>query len=440
MRGRSALIFGIAGVGLALTALAQAPASRLRTPAVLPITAITVSGNKMLTTYAILAASGLKVNENGGSAIFDAARDRLLDTGYFDVVSYTFHQQDLGFVINFNVTELKQVYPVHAEALPITLDQLGELLRSKDPLYDGLLPGSEKIIRRAASAIEQFLAPTHPEIRVQAKVIPVGPERYEVEFSPAEGVPVIADVTFTGSKVVAESVLHDAMIENGIGRPYTDASVHSVLDRYIRPLFEKQGYMRVAFPQITGTPAAKVKGIDVHVTVVDGPRFRMGTLSVRGAMAGQSNRILRMANVTKGEFANGDELTQGATKIHDTLRGEGYMDVTVSTDHSINEASGTVDAWFDVNPGPQYTFGHLEVLGLGLDGEAAIRKMWTVKPGDPYPGDYPEYFVKSVKAEGLFDNLGDITETPSINHQTHVVDVSLHFASAGPPQARRSQR
>jgi outer membrane translocation and assembly module TamA len=83
-----------------------------------------------------------------------------------------------------------------------------------------------------------------------------------------------------------------------------------------------------------------------------------------------------------------------------------------------------------VNPGPVYTFGKLTVDGLGLDGEAAIRKMWTVKAGDPYPANYPNYFVESVKKDGLFDNLGDIRATPSIDRDTHVVDVTLNFTSA----------
>jgi len=430
MQGRTTLIPFIASLIFAATLAGQSPAPRVRAPATLPITAIAITGNKTLPTDAILAASGLKVNDTGGAAIFDAARDRLLDTGYFDQVSYTFRQQDPGFAVSFSVAEMKQVYPLHIEALPTTLEQVTRLLKSQDPLFNGLLPGGKQAIDRAASAVEQYLAPANPGLRVRAKVVATGPERYEILLMPAEGLPVIADVTFEGSKLINENDLHNAMIENGIGQPFSDASVHEVLDRFIRPLYEKQGYMRVSFPKIASTPDPKVKGIDVHVTVEDGPQFRLGLLSVRGPMAGNAARILRIANISRGEFVNGDDIQQAVSRIHDTLRGEGYLDVTVSTDHTINDATKTVDAWFVVNPGDLYTFGHLEVLNLGLDGEAAIRKMWSVKPGDPFPGGYPDHFVEAVQQEGLFDNLGVITATPSINHQTHVVDVSLHFGSA----------
>ena len=440
MRGRAPLIVLIACLIPAALVTAQAPAPRLRTPSILPITSITVAGNKALKTEAILAASGLKINDNGGPAIFDAARDRLLATGYFDVVSYTFRQQDLGFSIAFAVTEMKQVYPLYVEALPITLDQVTQILKSQDPLFNGLLPGTKQVTDRAASEVEQYLAAASPGLHVRARVVPTGGDHYQIQFVPAEGLPVIADVTFEGSTVAKDSDLHEVMVINGIGQFFSDANIHALLDRFIRPVYEKQGYMGVSFPKITSKPATTVKGLDVHVTVVDGPRFKLGEVSVRGPMANDSGRILRIANLPREEFANGDDLQQAVTRIHDTLRSEGYLDVTASTDHSIDAAHWTVDAWFSVDPGPLYTFGHLEVLGLGLDGEAAIRKMWSVKPGDPFPGGYPDHFVQGVKDEGLFDNLGPIAATPSIDRQTHVIDVSLHFSFAPASSDRRRPR
>ncbi len=420
--------------------MAQAPASRIRTPSVLPISSITVTGNKITNTEAVLASSGLKVNDNGGPAMFDAARDRLLDTGYFDSVSYSFRQQDLGFAVTFTVIEMKQAFPIRVEALPITPDEVVQLLKSKDPLFNGLLPAAKQVLDRAAATVEQSLSATNPGLRVRAKVIPAGPDRFEVQFAPAEGLPVIADVTFEGSAIVKDNVMHEVMIEHGIGQVFSEASLRALLDRYIRPLFEKEGYMRVSFPQVTNKPSAGVKGIEVHVTVADGERYKLGTVSVLGKMQSDSKRILRMANLPQSDFVNGNDLQQGADRIHDTLRGEGYLDVSVTTGHAIDEPRKAVNVWFEVNPGELYTFGKLEVLGLGLDGEAAIRKSWGVKTGDPFPGGYPDHFVETIKAEGLFDNLGAITATPSINRQTHVVDVSLHFASApAPTRPRRTQ-
>ena len=413
------------------------PPARVRTPAILPISAIAITGNKSIPTDAILAITALKPNDNGSAPIFDAARDRLLATGYFDLVSYSFKQQDLGFAITFNVTEMKQVYPVRAEALPLPQDQLIQILKSTDPLFNGLLPATAAVINRAAAAIEQSLAPANPGLHIRARVASIAPDRYEIQFTPAEGLPIIADVTFDGSAIVPAADLHLAMVENGIGQPFSESGIQTLLDRVIRPLFAKQGYMRARFTNITSKPAEKVKGVDVHVTVVDGPRYKVDSVSVRGQMANDTRRILRMANLPSLDQATYDDLIQGIPKVRDTLRGEGYLDAAVTTGYSLNDADKTISAWFDITPGEQYVFGHLDVIGLGLDGEAAIRKMWSVKPGDPFPASYQERFLKGVKAEELFDNLGDITATPTVNRQTHVVDVVLYFAAAPIGQPRR---
>jgi outer membrane protein insertion porin family len=433
----------VAGILLMVAGLVAAqttPASRIRTPSVLPISSIAITGNKTLSTDAIIAASGLKIHDEGGSAAFDAARDRLLDTGYFDVISYSFRQQDLGFAVTFNVKEFPQVFPIHIEALPISVEQAKAAIKAKDPLFNGLLPVVKKVVDRAAGWIQESLAASNPGLQVSGRVVQTSPDHFEVLFTPAEGLPVIADMTFEGSRIVKDSDMHDAMIENGIGQPFSDDSVRSLLDKFIRPLFEKQGYMGVRFAKITSKPAEKVKGIDVHVVVEDGPRFRLGSVSVRGPAAGDAAHILRIASLPRDEFADGDEIEKAVTRIRDNLVSEGYLDATVSTGHTIDTARTVVNPWFEVSEGELYKFGRLEVLGLGLDGEAAIRKMWNVKPGDPYPGGYPDYFVKAVKGEGLFDNLGDITATPSINRQTRLVDVTLHFSGAPPvSQQRRNQ-
>lgn len=415
----------------AATASAQTPAVRIRPPTVLPISSITITGNQKLSTDAIRSVLGLKVKDEGGTAIFNAARDRLLDTGYFDSISYSYRQQDLGFAVTFTVTEMQQVYPIRVQGLPITPQQIGEVLHAKDPLFNGLLPGTKKVVDRAAGFVQEFLEKSDPEIQVRARVVPTAPDHYEVEFSPAAGLPVISDMTFEGSSAVSAADLHNVMIEHGIGQPYSDENVNALLDQWVRPLFEKEGHMRVRFPRIVGNPAAKVKGIDVRVTVDEGPVFKLGLLTVRGPGAADGKRILRMANLQTNASApiNGDEVNKGIEKIQNVMQSEGHLDAKVSVDRSIHDQALTVDVAYDVDPGPVYTFGRLTVEGLGLSGEAAIRKMWTVKPGDPYPGNYPNFFVESVKKEGLFDNLADVTATPSVNRATRVADVTLHFIS-----------
>ena len=170
-----------------------------------------------------------------------------------------------------------------------------------------------------------------------------------------------------------------------------------------------------------------MKGLDVKVEIVEGGQFKMGTVTVRGAMTDDSKHLLRVAKVPQMGIVDFEQLRNAAARMRDSLRHDGYLDAEVSTDRDINDEKKTVDVFFVPHPGVQYTFGKLDVQGLGLDGVAAIQKMWTVKTGDPFPGEYPDYFVKEVKEQGLFDNLGDAKADQDINAETHVVNVTLNF-------------
>ena len=121
------------------------------------------------------------------------------------------------------------------------------------------------------------------------------------------------------------------------------------------------------------------------------------------------------------------------------MRHQGFLDARVTTDKKMDDVKKTVEFFLVVDAGPEYTFGKLTVNGLGLDGEAAIRKMWVVKPGDPFPEGYGDYFLSKVKEEGLFDNLGETKAKADTNAETHVVDVTLDFKGA-PPKEQEPQK
>jgi len=74
---------------------------------------------------------------------------------------------------------------------------------------------------------------------------------------------------------------------------------------------------------------------------------------------------------------------------------------------------------------------------LDLNGEAAIRKMWTHKEGTPYNPEYPDYFLGRVREENLFDSLGETRAETKIDDKTHAVDVTLYFKYAPPVNRKK---
>jgi hypothetical protein len=78
--------------------------------------------------------------------------------------------------------------------------------------------------------------------------------------------------------------------------------------------------------------------------------------------------------------------------------------------------------------------GKLNIVGLDLNGEFEIKRIWTMKEGGPFNADYPELFLTRVREEGLFENLGKTKSDFKINARDHTADVTLTFAGENPAQ------
>jgi outer membrane protein assembly factor BamA len=399
-----------------------------------PIDTITIEGNKNLSASAIAAAAGLTRGETGNSAIFDAARDRLIASGYFETVAYRYKPSATsGYDVTFEVKEIQTLFPIRVDALGASTDEISAYLKAKDPLFSGRMPGTQEVLKRTAAEIEQFLeTKDHPE-KVAGKVIATAPEHFEIDFTPVRGLPAVSMVTFEGSKLIPAIDLRNKIAEVAFGQPFTESSFRVFLENQIRPLYEAKGYMHVTFPKIVSEPSTQVTGVDVKVTIDEGVQYKLTRVAVAGKTASESTRILKEAKLPQMTIANFDEVKDAAGRVRDTMRQQGYLDCQVSTDSKRDDEKKTVEFFVVVDTGPEYTFGTLTVNGLALDGEAAIRKMWTVNKGDPFPVKYPDYFVARVKEDGLFDNLGDTKATPKIDKEKHVVDVTLDFKYGPPP-------
>ena len=406
-----------------------------------PLDSIAIEGNRILSTAAITAASGLKRGETANAAVFDAARDRLIASGYFDMVAYQYKpaKDGAGYAVTFEVQEIDTLYPIRIDGLPATVDEITAFLKSKDPLFTGKMPGTPQVIRRTADEIQRYLeSKGHPggggNVEVAGKMIAPAPETLVIDFTPRRGLPAVSAVSFEGSKLISAVDLHNKISEVAFGQPFTQEGFRALLQSQIVPLYEAKGYMRVTFPKIVTAPSTDVTGVDVTVTIDEGSLYKLDRVAVFGKSPAESARILRTAKLPQMTVANFDDVIQAAARVQDSMRHQGFLDARVTTDKKRDDVKKTVEFFLVVEAGPVYKFGKLTVNGLGLDGEAAIRKLWSVKPGEPFPYGYGDYFLSKVKEEGFFDNLGDTKATPDIDLKTHVVDMTLDFKS-GPPKA-----
>ncbi len=405
------------------------PPAKAAQPATWPIKTLSVEGNHNYTKEQILAVAALKIGQLAGKPDFEAARDRLIATGAFETVGYRFTaaQDSNSYAASFQVVEVGQMYPVIIVGLPIQLADLNAWLKTKDPMYNGKLPGTAEMLKRYTAFVEEYLASKNQSQKVIGKLAPAGVDQYGVVFRSAAPIPTVAQVKFTGSKVLDATRLQNRIAEVAIGFPYTEEAFRGLLNTSIRPLYDARGRVAVAFTKLSTEKAEDVDGLVVDVTIDEGAEYKLGEVRIMGNYAGKSAELLRIGKFKSGEVANFDEINAGVERIKKPFQRQGYMHAAATVDRVLNEKNKTVDLTIHIENGPQYTMGKLTIEGLDLNGTAGIRKLWAPQEGKPFDADYPDYFLQRVKEDGLFEHLHDSKATTKVDEQNHTVDVTLQF-------------
>jgi outer membrane protein insertion porin family len=400
-----------------------------------PIESLKVEGNHNYSLQQVLAVAALKVGQVVGRAEFDVARDRLLASGAFDTVSYKFAPEvgTRGFVATFTVTEIEQVYPVRFDDLHVSERDLTATLKAKDPIFaDGKLPASQPVFQRYAKWVQEYLAAKGITEKVIGWVVPDRPGEFVISFHPDRPLPAVAQIGFKGNQEVPLAKLQDAMVP-AIGMPYTEDRFRDALNASVRSIYEGRGRVRVSFPSIKTEPNKDVTGLNVTVTVDEGETYNLGKVSIDGPTPLKPEELLKAGDFKADELANFDKIGEGIDRVKKELKHAGYMNADVTMRRSVNDDKRIVDLTLWVEAGTQFTMRKLTVVGLDLDGEAEIARIWTMKPGKPFNPDYPNLFLRTVKEQGMFDNLGKTKADVKINEQEHTADVTLTFGAGAPP-------
>ncbi len=212
-----------------------------------------------------------------------------------------------------------------------------------------------------------------------------------------------------------------------IGVLYSEPRVRLLLDNTIRPIYEAHGLLRVAFPKIETAPAKDVDGITVTVQVTPGPAYKLERVSFVGADYSRSE-WKDLSKLKTDQTVNFDDVKAAQERIRvNQRRGRGIWTPRSKVKRDVNDTDHTVAIEFQIDPGPLYTLGKLDIVGLDHRERAGDPQDVGHRAGRPFNVEYPDHFLARVKDSGVFDNLKYTRAETKINARNHTVDVTLYF-------------
>ncbi len=328
--------------------------------------------------------------------------------------------------MTYQVTEDQQVFPTRFERFGMSADELKACLREHVDLYSDQIPGTQGILNRYSSAIESCLAAKGKKVNVKALVSNDDPKQLTVLFTPDTPAPVIAQVFVSGNQAVDTGTILRAVNQIAVGVPLTDTRLKMILEGTIEPLYAAKGYAAVSFPKVETEPAKTTQGVIVRVQIKDGPQFKFGSIRFRGNGIDE-DEIRSTIPFRTGQVYAGDKVDSYRLDLTHKMRRRGLLDASITTETHIDATNRAVNVVYNVTPGAVYNFAALKIDGLDVTTEPVIEKLWGEKPGHPFNPDYPDYFLKRVQQEGLFDNLADTRSDYTADPASHNVTVRLMF-------------
>jgi outer membrane protein insertion porin family len=402
---------------------------------------IAVKGNKLYSSTAIVAESGLKIGEHVSPSIIEQARKKLQDSELFTNVSDEYRtsaSNPPAYALTFELVENEQLFPFRFERLGVPDDELRKYLRDHVELYSERIPGTDGVLHRYGAAIQDFVAQAGKPAKVHAIVSNDDPQQLAVVFSPETPPPTISQVIVSGNQAVDTGAILRAVNQVAIGVPLSDTRLQTILNGAIKPLYAAKGYAAVSFPKVETEPAKNDLGVIVKVEIKDGPAFNFGSIRFRGS--GIDEDEIR-SNITfkPGQPFNAEKVDNFRLDLAHRLRRHGFLDARVLTDAQPDESKHVVNVTYTVTPGSVYNFQTLDIKGLDVTSEPVIAKLWGEKAGGPFNPDYPDFFLKRVEEQGLFDNLGETKSDYTADASTHNVTVHLYF-KGGQSKAERARK
>ena len=398
-----------------------------------PSQTIRFQGAPQYTQEELLAAAGLKPGARLTAIEVKARAKQLNDTGMFAVVKFSNDSKGLLFTL----TPASQLYPLHLDNLPLNPGkELDDKLHERFPLYHGLVPANGSMLEGICQAFEEMLAGHGVKATVKAALTSgLGPKKITaMNFTIASPPVRIGQIRLAGVSAAMQAKAN-ALVASQTGNEFDTENSAAGLQHAFQDLYQDQDYAAVQV-EVTeiDPPVVSDQAIEIpfSVTIKEGGVYKLGKIDY------PPNALVPRAEVDKAVKKTGSgagrPLDLFLLAVRDAYHARGYLDCSVVSHPSFNEATHIVNYSVEIDPGTPYRMGAVQFDGAPDAMAAKLRSAWKLTPGSAFDESYVSSFAalaqKKDKALAKWMQTMITTFDVKPDPATHQVNCIFHFAKA----------
>ncbi len=204
---------------------------------------IQFKGDPEYSDQELISAAGLKNGVVLDSDEMNEHSKRLMDSGVFDTLKFTFDGQDLIFTL----TPSTSLFPIRLENLPLTPGkELNANLHDRFPLYHGKVPSAGTLLESVRGALEEMLASRGIKATVTAKPFgTAGTKNISAMNFSIESPPVrVGTIQLDGVSPAMQPGIK-SVAQKEIGKPFDTENTEKSLERAFELFYTEEGYAAV---------------------------------------------------------------------------------------------------------------------------------------------------------------------------------------------------
>jgi len=402
-------------------------------PSAYKLTAIKVTGSNTYSPEDVIKASGLQIGDNVTEDRFKEATQKLGETGLFTDVEYSYSYSGAGTKLVLQVKENDKLIPLVFDNFPWYTDQeLIDKVHQDIPMFRGKVPVDGGIIDQVADLIAALLAAKNPQFHVN--YLRSGEMNGPIDaivFSVNGANIRIRNVEYPGAGGSRQTELATAA-KKLQGAEYTRTVLAKYAKYDIRPIYLKQGFLKVEFGSsqahvVSETPDQTV--VDTQLPVEEGKQYALTKIDWAGNTIFPTPKLVPLVHAEIGKPANQVQLEEDLKGIRDLYGRRGYVKADPRLHAQMEDAESTVVYTIEVKEGNQYRMGEVELEGLDDKTKARVHEDWKIKQGDVYDASYSSRFLRDCREDLPKEVRWSMKVEEAINDDDKTVDVTLRFSS-----------
>lgn len=397
------------------------------------IAAITPEGNNRIDSGAILRKIQSKAGDPYDQDLLRDDLKAIFKMGYFDDVQIDVEDGDAGKIVTFRVVEKPAISSISYSGIQeLDDDDVTEVVT----IRENAILNPARVNDSAAAIRELYKSKGYYNTTVTSDISYPTPETASVKFTIAEGAKIyIKEISFEGNSTFDDDELED-VVETSTKGFLSWLTESGLLNR---DKLNQDSTRIVAFYHNNGFLEAKVgepvvtqeeEWLYIKFIVEEGPRFKVGTVSIEGELIADEAVFLDMLAVRNEEYLSRKTLREDIIKITDYYSEQGYAFADVRPIMDKSESGTRVDIKLDITRGDLVYINRISISGNTRTRDNVIRRDLKVEEGGVFNAKGIRDSTRALQRLEFFEQVNIIPE-PALDPSKMNINVDVMEKSTG---------